>query len=59
MNEIRDAINRMVEDAKKKAKPKQKINVERHNAELHKTSAFLADEARRAERAMDRGRWRR
>jgi hypothetical protein len=28
-----------------------------HNAELHKTSAYLAEQARAAERAMDRKRW--
>lgn len=28
-----------------------------HNQELHKTSAYLAEEARRVERLMDRKRW--
>ena len=28
-----------------------------HNAELHKTSAYLAEEARATERAIDRKRW--
>jgi hypothetical protein len=31
----------------------------RENEALHKTSAFLADEARRTERAMERARYRR
>lgn len=47
-------FNKMIQKMKE-----GETKLSRENAALHKTSAFLADEARRTERAMVRGRWHR
>ena len=36
---------------------KRRRQIDAHNAELHKTSAYFAEQARSAERAMERKRW--
>jgi hypothetical protein len=36
---------------------KRRAKIDAHNRELHKTSAYLAEEARATERAIDRKRW--
>lgn len=67
MNAVRDALQKLVEAKKaeelaKRFSPKpisanHATKVARENEELHKTSAYLAEEARRVERLMDRKRW--
>jgi hypothetical protein len=54
----RDAKNKREKRAIKLSDETKRVNrIAQHNRDLHSTSAYLADQARAVERALDRKRW--